>query len=152
RNMRIFRGAVRCVLASAAMAGAAHGQTKIDLRKRGKSADFLAAGATRPAQRGTTLPGAGAIGATFPTDRAPAGKNLFVCTAANVWTVQGVELPDPTGKANQVLTNNGSSFSWAGLSGDVSGAPGAVIVTGLNGRKLGSLVPLDGQFLKWNGI
>src|SRR5215831_18027685 len=150
--MRIFRGAVRCVLASAAMAGAAHGQTKIDLRTQGKSVDFSAAGTTRPSKTGTTLPAACAIGETFLKTDAAAGKNLFVCTAANVWTVQGVELPDPTGKANQVLINNGTSFSWAGLSGDVSGAPGAVIVTGLNGRKLGSLVPLDGQFLKWNGI
>src|ERR1019366_6801448 len=32
----------------------------------------------------------------------------------------------------------------------VSGAPGAVTVTGLNGRTLGSLTPLDGQYLKWN--
>ena len=56
----------------------------------------------------------------------------------------------PTGKANQVLTNDGSVSSWQGLGGDLSGRPGAVTVSGLGGRKLGSLTPLDGQFLKWN--
>jgi hypothetical protein len=133
------------------MAGAAHGQTKIDLRTQGKSIDFSAAGTTRPSKTGTTLPATCGIGETFLKVDAPAGKNLFVCTAANVWTVQGVELPDPTGKANRVLSNDGTSPTWVGLSGDISGIPGAVIVTGFNGRKLGSTVPLDGQFLKWNG-
>ena len=61
-------------------------------------------------------------------------------------------MPDPSGHTNQVLTTNGSAFSWAALAGDVSGQPGAVTVTGLNGRRLGSLTPLDGQFLRWNGV
>ena len=59
-------------------------------------------------------------------------------------------MPDPTDKANQVLSNDGNGFTWQALGGDVSGRPGAVTVTGLGGRKLGSLTPLDGQFLKWN--
>ena len=33
----------------------------------------------------------------------------------------------------------------------MSGRPGAITVTGLAGRRLGSLTPLDGQYLKWNG-
>ena len=151
QNMRIFRTAVRCCLASAAMAGAAHGQTKVDLRTQGKSIDFAAAPTTHPSKTGTALPGACAVGETFLKTDAAAGKNVYVCTASNVWTVQGIELPDPTGKASQVLTNNGTSFAWAAIGGDVSGGPGAVTVTGLNGRRLGSLTPLDGQFLKWNG-
>src|ERR1035441_2435990 len=62
----------------------------------------------------------------------------------------GRGLPDGTGTAGQVLTNDGSALYWQGIGGDVSGAPGAVTVTGLNGRRLGSLTPLDGQYLKWN--
>src|ERR1035441_8453938 len=52
--------------------------------------------------------------------------------------------------ASMTVTNDGSGLSWQGIGGDVSGAPGAVTVTGLNGRRLGSLTPLDGQYLKWN--
>src|SRR5438309_8541256 len=144
--MRIFGSAVRCCLASAAMASAAVGQTKVDLRTQGKSIDFAGAITTRPSKTGTALPGACGVGETFLKTDAPAGKNIYVCTAANVWTVQGVEMPDPAGKTNQVLTNDGTSFAWAAFGGDVSGAPGSVTVTGLNGRRLGSLTPLDGQF------
>ena len=132
------------------MIGAARGQTQIDLRTQGKNIDFSSAARTRPSKTGTLVPAVCTIGETFVKTDAAAGKNLYVCTAADVWSVQGVELPDPTGKANQVLTNDGSGFSWQGLSGDLSGRPGAVTVTGLGGRKLGSLTPLDGQFLKWN--
>src|SRR5205807_615783 len=115
-----------------------HGQTKVDLRTQGKSIDFAGAATTRPSKTGTVLPGVCGIGETFLKTDAAAGKNVYVCTAANVWTVQGVEMPDPTGKANQVLTNDGTSFSWVAAGGDVSGGPGAVTVTGLNGRRLGS--------------
>src|SRR5437016_13548443 len=110
--MRIFNTAVR-YLALAAIAGAAHGQTQVDLRSQGKNIDFAAAPSTRPSKTGTALPGVCAIGETFLKTNAAAGKNLYVCTAANVWTVQGVEVPDPAGKANQLLTNTGTAFSWA---------------------------------------
>jgi hypothetical protein len=136
---------------AAAMIGAAHGQTQIDLRTQGKNIDFSSAARTRPSKTGTLLPAVCTIGETFvKTDAAP-GKNLYVCTAVNVWSVQGVEVPDPAGKVDQVLTNDGSGLNWQGFGGDVTGRPGAVTVTGLAGRKLGSLTPLDGQFLKWNG-
>ena len=133
------------------MVGAASGQTQIDLRTQGKNIDFSLAARTRPSKTGTLVPAACTIGETFVKTDAAAGKNLYVCTAANVWTVQGAEVPDTTGRAGQVLTNDGSGLNWQGIGGDVSGAPGAVTVTGLSGRRLGSLTPLDGQFLKWNG-
>ena len=135
---------------AAAMSGAARGQTQIDLRTQGKSIDFSSAARTRPSKTGTLVPAVCTIGETFVKTDAAAGKNLYVCTGVNVWTVQGVEMPDPSGKANQVLSNDGSGFTWQAFGGDVSGRPGAVTVTGLGGRKLGSLTPLDGQFLKWN--
>lgn len=137
---------------AAAMTGAARGQTQIDLRTQGKNIDFSSAARTRPSKTGTLLPGACTIGETFLKTDAAAGKNLYICTATNVWTVQGVEVPDITGKIDQVLSNNGAGLTWQGLGGDISGRPGAVTVTGFGGRKLGSLTPLDGQFLKWNGV
>ena len=134
------------------MMGAARGQTQIDLRTQGKNIDFSSAARTRPSKTGTLVPAVCTTGETFVKTDAAAGKNWYVCTAANVWTVQGMEVPDPTSKANQILTNDGSGFFWQALGGDLSGGPGTVTVTGLGGQKLGSLTPLDGQFLKWNGV
>jgi hypothetical protein len=148
--MKLNRTALRCVCVAAAMIGAARGQTQIDLRTQGKNIDFSSAARTRPSKTGTLVPTVCTIGETFVKTDAAAGKNLYICTAVNVWTVQGVEVPDPTGKVNQVLTNDGSGYNWQALGGDVSGPPGTVTVSGLGGRKLGSLTPLDGQFLKWN--
>ena len=149
--MKFNRTALRYVCVAAAIIGAARGQTQIDLRTQGKNIDFSSAARTRPSKTGTLIPAVCTIGETFVKTDAAAGKNLYVCTAANVWTVQGIEVPDPTSKANQILTNDGSGFFWQALSGDMTGGPGTVTVTGLGGRKLGSLTPLDGQFLKWNG-
>src|SRR5260370_35162508 len=149
--MKLIRTALRCVCVAAAMTGAARGQTQIDLRSQGKTIDFSSAARTRPSKTGTLVPTVCTIGETFVKTDAAAGKNLYICTAVNVWTVQGVEVPDPTGKADQVLTNDGSGLNWQALGGDVTGRPGAVTVSGLGGRKTGSLTPLGGQFLKWNG-
>src|SRR5260370_13771129 len=148
--MKLIRTALRCVCVAAAMIGAARGQTQIDLRTQGKNIDFSSAARTRPSKTGTLVPTVCTIGETFVKTDAAAGKNLYICTAVNVWTVQGVEVPDPTGKADQILTNDGSGFKWQAFGGDVSGRPGAVTVSGLGGRKVGSLTPLDGQILKWN--
>jgi hypothetical protein len=149
--MNFNRTALGCVCV-AAMMGAASGQTQIDLRTQGKNIDFSLAARTRPSKTGTLLPAVCTTGETFVKTDAVAGKNLYICTAANVWTVQGIEMPDPTGKWDQVLSNNGSGYVWQALGGDVNGRPGAVTVTGMGGRKLSSLTPLDGQFLKWNGV
>src|ERR1035441_8218574 len=137
--MNFNRTALGCVCVAAAMIGVARGQTQIDLRTQGKNIDFSMAARTRPSKTGTLVPAVCMIGETFLKTDAVAGKNLYVCTAVNVWTVQGVEVPDAAGRAGQVLTNDGSGLYWQGIGGDVSGAPGAVTVTGLSGRRLGSL-------------
>jgi hypothetical protein len=80
----------RIVWALAAMAvGQAAAQTRIDLRTQSKSIDFSSASSTKPSQTGASLPPTCAVGQTFLNTSAPAGLNLFVCTAANVWTAQG---------------------------------------------------------------
>ena len=134
------------------MAGWVGGQTRIDLRTQGKNVDYSTAASTRPSKTGTLAPATCAIGETFLKTDAPAGKNSYVCTAQNVWTVQGVEVPDVAGKVDQLLSNDGAALGWRALGGDIGGQPNAVTVNGLRGRNLGSMTPLDGQFLKWNGV
>jgi hypothetical protein len=109
--MNFNRTALGCVCVAAAMIGAARGQTQIDLRTQGKNIDFSLAARTRPSKTGTLLPAVCTIGETFLKTDAVAGKNLYVCTAVNVWTVQGVGLPDVTGRAGQVLTNDGRALA-----------------------------------------
>src|SRR5438477_9740684 len=72
-----------------AVAMAAAAQTRVDLRTQSKNVDFSAASSTKPSRTGTTLPNLCSVGETFLKTDAPAGKNLYVCTAANTWTVQG---------------------------------------------------------------
>ncbi len=73
-------------------APALQAQTQVDLRTQSKSVDFSAAASTKPFQTGTVLPTSCAIGATFFNSAAPAGHNLYGCTAANTWTLLGANL------------------------------------------------------------
>ena len=51
--------------------------------------DASAAASTKPFKTGTTLPAACVTGEAFLNTSAPEGQNVYVCTAANVWTQQG---------------------------------------------------------------
>jgi hypothetical protein len=64
-------------------------QTQIDLRTQAKNIDFSAANATRPIKTGTVLPAACVARDMFFKTDAQAGENLYGCTAANTWSVQG---------------------------------------------------------------
>ena len=64
-------------------------QTQIDLRTQAKNIDFSAANSTRPFKTGTALPTACAPGDLFFQTNAQPGANLYGCTAANAWSVQG---------------------------------------------------------------
>src|SRR4051794_22293232 len=100
--MKHHKTGMRCACVAAAVI-AAGGQTQIDLRTQGKNIDFSTAASTRPSKTGTSLPAACSTGETYLKTDAPAGKNLYVCTAAGVWTVQGGEnVPNPAGKSDQV--------------------------------------------------
>src|SRR5438552_8077355 len=100
------RGIVALALALAATMAAA-AQTRVDLRTQSKNVDFSAASSTKPSRTGTTLPNLCSVGETFLKTDTPAGKNLYVCTAANTWTVQGA--PDATGNSDKVLSNDGAT-------------------------------------------
>jgi hypothetical protein len=138
------------VLAAVSIAAA---QTKVDLRTQGKSVDFSSATSTKPSKTGTAIPATCSVGETFFKTDAPAGANLFGCTATNIWTAQSgsSSLPAVGGNANKILSNNGSAADWRALNGDISGAPDSVTVNAIRGRSLAVTAPSNSQVLTWNG-
>lgn len=84
-NKSLLRTLSRMFLA-AGLWGVAGAQTQVDLKNQSKSADLSNVGATKPMQTGTTLPATCSVGQMFFETTAPAGNNLFACSATNVWT------------------------------------------------------------------
>jgi hypothetical protein len=143
------RGSVAVALFAAAII-AATAQTRVDLRTQSRNVDFSAASSTKPSKTGTTLPTTCSVGETFLKTDAAAGNNLYACTQANTWTVQGV--PDPTGNADKVLSSDGAATGWRTMGGDVSGRPDALTVVRVQGRPVSSAAPLNGQAMVWNSV
>ena len=140
-----------CSLAAAALAGIGNAQTRVDLRTQGKSVDFSSANSTLPSKTGTQLPATCPVGATFVKTDAPPGQNWYVCTSANLWTAQGIELPPQAGNAGAVLSTDGAAQLWKPLGGDISGPPGSALVNRILGRTLNPAAPAMGQVLAWDG-
>jgi hypothetical protein len=77
------------LLATFGGAGALQGQlTQIDLRLQSRNVDFSAASSTKPFQSGTGLPSTCGLGAMYYRLDAPAGMNVYGCTATNSWTLE----------------------------------------------------------------
>jgi hypothetical protein len=74
------------LLGTVALSGVLGAQTAVDLRAQSRNVDFSAAVSTKPFKTGAVLPSTCATGATFFHTGAPAGKNLYACTATNTWT------------------------------------------------------------------
>jgi len=72
----------------ALLAVAATAQTQVDLKNQSKAVDFSGASLTKPMVTGTALPGTCSSGQMFFVTTAPAGQNLYGCTAANVWSLE----------------------------------------------------------------
>ena len=88
-NQQIRRSRVRglaLLLGFSALAGA---QTMVDLGRQGRNVDFSSAASTKPSKTGVNLPPVCSTGETFFKTDALAGQNLYGCTSANVWTLQG---------------------------------------------------------------
>jgi hypothetical protein len=85
-------------LASILFAAAVRGQTLVDLKTQSKSVDFTGATTTKPFKSGTVLPATCTVGEAFYQTSAPAGSNLYTCTAVNSWTLQ-TGVAGPTGPA-----------------------------------------------------
>jgi hypothetical protein len=120
-----YRGAI---LAVASLIGAANAQTLVDLRTQSKSVDFSSAITTKPFKAGSVLPATCGVGEAFFQTTAPAGLNLYGCTAVNSWTL----------------------LSAGVILGDVTGTPGASTVSKLQGRPVSAAAPTTGQSLAWN--
>jgi len=134
----------------AAFVAMGESQTLVDLRTQSKSVDFSGAGSTKPMQTGTVLPSTCGVGQFFFLTTASAGSNVYACNPANVWAVEGNGLAVNSSDANEVLSSNGSTIQWLALGGDISGAPGGLTVSRLQGRNLSSTAPSSAQVLQWN--
>ena len=127
-------------------------QTQIDLRTQAKSVDFSQAGSTKPSKTGTMVPSSCSVGEMFLKTDAEPGANLYVCTALNVWTVQGGSLPYyEEGAYGKILMNDESGPRWQSLDGDVTGEPAALTVNKLQGRAISAAAPVAGHLLSWSG-
>jgi hypothetical protein len=134
----------------AAVVAGAFGQTQIDVRRQGRNLDF-SAGPVKPFQTGTTLPSTCSTGQAFFKTDAPAGQNIYACTAANIWTLETPPaMPDFTGQGGKILAASGSAAQWTGLAGDISGPANTVVVGGIQGYPVSMAAPTGGQVLTWN--
>ena len=108
---RCIRHAGRtAVRAMAFVCALAAGQTRIDMSSQAKNIDFSHAISTRPFPVGTILPAICAAGETYFKSDAPAGRNVYLCTATNTWTPVEASSIDP--EADNVYTGQ-NDFSEA---------------------------------------
>lgn len=122
------------LLLFAALPGSA--QTQINLKTQSKAIDFANATSTRPAKTGTAIPALCATGEVFFKSDAPAGSNLYGCTATNIWSL---------------MSGSGGSGGGGALGGDVTGNSSTATVVGLRNRSISIVPPSHGQVLGWNG-
>ena len=109
------------LLLFAALPGAA--QTQINLQTQSKG----------PGKTGTVIPATCTVGEVFFKSNAPAGSNLYGCTATNIWTQEG-----------------GSVSTGGTLGGDLSGSSSAATVIAIRNRTISTSTPSNGQVLGWN--
>lgn len=76
--------------------GAIAQTTAIDLSNQAKEADFRSFAFTRTIKTGSTLPSTCTVGDLFLLSTAAAGRSLYVCQSANVWSLQGGEIATTT--------------------------------------------------------
>ncbi len=117
-------------------------QTQVDLRTQSKSIDFSAAASTKPFKTGTALPLTCSAGDAFFKTDAVAGRNVYVCSAPNVWsplgssggvTSVGLSLPaeysvsgspvTESGTFSVTKTNQPANTVYAGPASGGAGAP-----------------------------
>jgi hypothetical protein len=118
----------RAILVAVSLIVTTQGQTLVDLRTQSKSVDFSGASTTKPFKAGTALPATCSVAEAFYQTNAPAGLNLYGCTAVNSWTLLSAGI----------------------LTGDVTGTPSTSTVTKLQGRSVSAAAPSSGQSLAWN--
>lgn len=82
-------------------------QTQVDLRNQSKNVDLQTAPFTKPFKSGVVLPATCTLAEMFFETTAPAGANVFGCTATNTWSLQGNEsgVNAVNGTARQIAAN-----------------------------------------------
>jgi hypothetical protein len=93
----------------------ATGQTRIDMYSQAKNIDFSQATSTRPFPVGTTLPAVCAAGETYFKSNAPAGRNVYLCTATNTWTAIESSSTGMSAGGDNVYTGHNDFSSAASL-------------------------------------
>jgi hypothetical protein len=90
------------------------GQTQIDLRTQSRMVDFSKAQSTKPLKTVTALPPTCSVGEMILLNTAPVGRNVYVCLATNLWSVQnaGLALAATQPINGQALAWNESSAQW----------------------------------------
>lgn len=110
---------------------AAWTQTRVDLRTQVKNVDFSSSLSTKPVKVGTAMPATCSAGELFFKSDAPAGSNLFGCTATNTWSVMSSSGSSGTGAfgpyycADAGTTN---AYSCSGVSGISGLSTGQLVV------------------------
>lgn len=112
----LFRWLISLLL----LAVAGDAQTRIDLGRQSRNADFRNMPVTMPVRTGAELPATCEPGELFlRLDGAAQADVLFTCTQPNVWSSS---LPPQNAQTNRFLSTNGSRGIWRGLVGGASGA------------------------------
>jgi hypothetical protein len=155
--MKPFRNLTLAVLVIAT--SSAFAQTKIDLRTQSKTVDFSSALSTKTSRTGTALPATCGVGESFFKTNAPAGQNLYGCTATNAWSVlagsssstnatqlQSKNLAATVPTNGQALVWNNPANQWEPQNQSGTGTN----ATQLQFRNLASTAPADGQAVVWN--
>ncbi len=137
---------VKCWVICVFAASCLNAQTAVDARTQTKSIDFSGASSTTPAKVGTVLPATCSIGASFFKSNAPAGQNLYGCTATNTWTLVGA-VTTVFGR-NAAVTAQKGDYSLTQLS-DVSAKQGTGTVVQMFGSS--SVLPNDCAMFDANG-
>ncbi len=86
-------------------AAAVYSQTQLDLSHQAKNIDFSQATLTRPVRSGTSMPATCAVGEMFFLTNGTAGRNSFVCTAPNSWSVIGGDIASESEAQNGLADN-----------------------------------------------
>lgn len=102
--------AVRFLIVAIAAIAIVPAQTRLDpgqLRQQNTTLDFGSALKTRPVKVGTSIPSTCEVGYLFFKSDAPAGANLYGCTATNTWTLLA-------------LSGEGGAAIWGAIAGTLA--------------------------------
>lgn len=94
-------------------------QTRVDLQNQSKNVNLQAAPFTAPVKSGAALPATCTLADLFFETTAPAGANVFGCTATNTWALEG-----GAGGSGGSLTidNNGTAIGSRAIANFIPGA------------------------------